>query len=172
MEDKKGEKTNLKELKEILSNMHEYLTNNNHGFYSHLLLGYCNTCQSVVGIGGDYTKFSGRDCFGNHYETVHNPTSCLNCRSGSFIKISPKGLNPLEEQYKERTADILIRGIESGMEKMTSPTLYNEQLPEIYDKWKKLNMKKKRQQIANLLEHNKKINEAKKKVKELESILD
>ena len=159
------------ELINVIEAMRSYIHKSDHNFHNCLEMAYCNGCRSITEIGGDYTVHAGTDCGGDHYETKHSPEMCVLCRSPNFIKISLHNFEKLYETYRGRTSDILIEGIKNSLEKMDFPSLYNENLPKIANKWKKLNMDEKKKQVRGLLNLNKQISRAKKELESLEGII-
>ena len=161
----------VKEFIEIFSAMGSYLDKNDHNFHNRLFMAYCNNCQSISAVGGDYTVFAGRDCGGDHYKTEKSPERCLSCSGHDFIKIHSGSLIELKKRYGNKTSGVLIEGIKKGLNRMDFPSLYNEDLPKIANRWKRLSKEKKRMQINKILRLNKKISESKKQVENLEEII-
>ena len=163
-------KENLHVLK-VLDAMKVYLLKDDNNFHNQLSMVYCNNCKAIGSAGGDYTINVGRDCLGDNYKTKKAPEQCTKCDSNNFIKISEYDMSRLNEVYKERTVEIVIDGIKSGLEEMGFPNLYNKRLPKIADKWKRFGRPEKRKQINRLLREQKKLSVARKKVESLEEVL-
>jgi len=136
---------------EMLDAMMKYLKNNDHNFHNRLFMAYCGSCQAITSVGGDYTIFAGRDCYGDHYETKPAPEQCLKCYTTNFIKISKDDMLQLKNTYKGKTAEILIDGIKKGLEKTNFSSLYNQELPRIARKWNRFHRREKIRQINSLL---------------------
>ncbi len=158
-------------LPKILDAMETYLINDDHNFHNQLFMVYCNSCQAITSVGGNYTIFSGRDCNGEHYETVKSPEECTKCRTRNFIKISKYDMTDLYEMYKDRTSEIIIGGIENGLKNMKFPSLYNAELPKVVKIWGRFSEKEKKRQINSLLSLQRKIKESRENIKSLEEVL-
>lgn len=155
----------------VLDAMNTYFRKENHNFHTSLKMAYCLNCESITPVGGNYTVFRGRDCLGDHYETKEVPERCKKCHTGKFIEISKYDMSELEEVYRGRTAEIVLGGIQKGLKGMDFPTLYNEELPGIANKWKRFNKKEKIRQINQLLDGQKKLASARKRARDLEEAL-
>ncbi len=148
---------------DVLKEMRTYLVKNDDGFHTHLTIAYCGSCDSITSVGGDYHVFSGRDCLGSHYNKAEQPEGCLECNSRKIIPISVLDLSGLVEKYGQRMPKILINAIDEGYKKMCFPTLYNENLPEVFEKWKDFSEENRIKQINKLLEIQKELHSAEEK---------
>ena len=155
----------------VLDAMRSYLVNQNNHFYIGTSSAYCPACEAITAVVGDYERSTGTDCLGEHFKIVKAPEQCRECRTTKFIKISKDDMLNLRKEYGNRTAEILIDGIKKGLERMYSPSLYNEELPKIANKWKRLNKQEKIRQINQLLNEQKKLSIAREGVRNLEEAL-
>jgi hypothetical protein len=161
----KGENyQNLKQLIDVLNAMKTYLINDDHNFHTSPQMIYCQGCNEISLAVGDYKRFKGRDCLGEHYETIHKEKACKNCNCNIYSWINPTDIYELEQKPEED----IITAISKTFQKMNFPTLYNEELPSIYHRWRNLPKDKKKRQIKGLIDINKKIHETKQKAKTLE----
>jgi len=172
---KTNKKSGIKEFSDILSAMTTYLSNNDHNFHNRLFTAYCNSCQSITMIGGDYTIFAGRDCGGDHYKTEKSPEACIKCHSPNFIKLIGenygRNYSSLIRIYRKRTSQIIIEGINNGLKRMNFPSLYNPDLPKIANRWKRLKKETKIKQIKKNIKLTEEIAKAKVQVNSLEELL-
>jgi len=151
--------------------MESYLRNADHNFHVSLSLGYCNNCRAISSVGGSYTIFEGNDCNGSHYGIVNSPEKCTSCHTGNFVKVSNYDASELRKIYGGKTPEIILDGIDAGLNRMNFPGLYNEQLPAVAQKWKGLSKQEKLKQINQLLRLQEKRAAAKRKVDNLEKVL-
>jgi hypothetical protein len=161
----KGENyQNLKQLINVLDAMKTYLINNDHNFHVSPQMIYCQGCNEISLAVGDYERFRGRDCLGEHYETIHKERGCKNCQCNIYFCISPTDIYEIRQQSEED----IIKAISKAFQKMNFSTLYNKELPSIYQRWRNLPKDKKKRQIKNLININKEIRLTKQKAKTLE----
>ena len=155
----KGEK----KLVDVLNAISDYISNNNKRYISSELI-YCSTCEVITRSEGSYSRFAGRDCGGDHYETVKQTPHCPSCNTEKYKPISSKDITSLENLPEEK----IIHAIENSLSKLHSPTLYNKQLSEIADQWNALPKKQKIRQIISLKSKGQRVASARKELGQLE----
>jgi len=170
MEKKDLEKENLFVLK-VLDAMNTYLHNADRNSHNPLSMIYCDSCRAIGSAGGDYSVYAGSDCMGASYKTVRAPEQCMECHTGNFAKISKYDMSKLKGVYGGRTTEIILEGIKRGLENLRYPELYNEELPKIARKWKRVSKKERIRQVNQLLSTQKKLSVLKGEVKSLEETL-
>ncbi len=160
----KGENyQNLKQLIDVLNAMKIYLINDDHDFHTSPQMIYCQGCNEISLAVGDYKRFKGRDCLGEHYETIHGKKGCKNCGCNIYSLISPTDIYEVQNPEED-----IIKAISKTFKKMNFPSLYNKNLPPIYHRWRNLPKDKKKKQIKHLININSEIHETKQKTETLE----
>lgn len=164
---KKEKEEKPKELIQLLGGMWQYIINSDHGFHTSLGMIYCLKCESIGGAGGDYEKFDGHDCLGNHYSVVKAEKQCINCRSNHFVEIHYTDLLNLQG----RDFGEIIQGLEKGIKNMDFPDLYNKELEKFAENWQKLSRKSKIEQINQLHDIHVRIRKKELELEKLESLV-
>ena len=166
-----AKKEGVEELVGVLRGMAGYLFKKDQNYHVHTSLAYCMQCRSITATGENHNVYQGTDCGGDSYGIEKSANHCLNCYSGRFIEFSVLDLGELRKAYGDRTAEIIISGIENGLEEMSASVLYNENLPNLAAEWNKLPRKRKIEQVNSLLRWNSRLGAARKRKEKLEKIL-
>jgi hypothetical protein len=165
---KKGE---VKELVGILEGMREYLYNTDNNYHIHMGFVYCRSCRAISAFGENHNVYLGADCGGDSYGTEKHTQHCIRCYTPNFIKLSLCDIRKLNEAYKSKTPEVLIDGINNGLQEMHFPDLYNEKLPKLIRSWKRVSKIDKVKQVNRLLIIGSKINAAKELADNLEKMV-
>jgi hypothetical protein len=166
-----AKKEGIKAIAEVLRGMAEYLFRSDNNYHVRKSLAYCPQCRAISAAGEDHQVYLGTDCGGDSFGTEESQGHCLLCDSGNYVEVSIADLGKLKDIYGRRTPEVLLEGIENGLGRMNHPSLYNENLPELMVKWRRIPRAKKIEQIRELLKLNSRIALAKSRREKLEKIL-